>query len=652
MKLKTKVPPGIWHIIATPNKRNSKKNIMLSNKGLPVKKIIKNDPEKISSLFKRHVAMSFFGLAFLVFMGACNSMPNVSNGDDLQNDLTPELTLIDGKGNMSVTVDKGTDSYYTLDIGKAAGDKYPAASVYKGWSVSPVHQMAAEKSSHDGVSLYTTFGEENWKPLNYLLNNKEKFLKENSSLTSNEIQASIWALMVSSDFDLGDVDVTQLPKDMTNGGQPAFDVAKATELVNTVLNNYQGFNYSDASTYAVVLKNSAGSSRMVIENSPYFVTLTDLRDEHGLIVAWDINDLGEIVGGNTHVAADGTLTTMGSMFARAINNNGQVAGNNGKMPVIWESSTGQRTLYSPNGDWIEAHDINIHGQIAGELVTVKLVYEDEEYGDHYDYEFSAFVWDENQDIQLISIDGWANGINDHGHATGVDYTVPNRAFVWSEGAGMKGLGTYSGFSSGRANAINNDGQVVGSVLAANSSNLMASSTTGEKSILSKEMDRLMQATQTKGVYDQSHVVEMLRNATYRSESFPWAIESDVKGKTTGSNIFNTSSFNEVIYSSTYRSEAFIWSEKGGMTGMGTLGGDWSTAWDVNDHGLTVGYSSSAPGKSHAFFWNKELGMVELPSFGGNSLARAINNEGQVVGYSYDEEGRFYPVKWEIKFSAF
>ena len=624
---------------------------MLSNQGLTVKNIIRKDPEKKSSLFRRYVAKSFFGLAFLAFMGACDSMPNVSNGDDQQNDLVPELSLIDGKGNMSVTVEKGTDSYYSLDIGQTAGDKYPSASVYKGWSVSPVHQMDIENSVYDGVSLYTTFGEENWKPLNYLLNNKERFLKESSSLTSNEIQASIWALMVATDFDLNDVDVTQLPKDMTNGGQPAFDIAKTKELVNHVMNSYRGFNYSDSSTYAVVLKNSAGSPRMIIENSPYFVTLTDLRVKHGLIVAWDINDLGEIVGGNTHVAADGTLTTMGSMFARAINNNSQVAGNNGKMPVIWESSTGQRTLYSPNGDWIEAHDINIHGQIAGELVTEKLLYEDEEYGDYYDYEFSAFVWDENQDIQLISQDGWANGINDHSVATGVDYMVSNRAFVWSEGAGMKGLGSYSGFSSGRANAINNDGQVVGSVLATNSSNLMASSTTAGTSSLSKEMDRLMQTTQTKGVYDQSHVVEMLRNATFRSESFPWEKDNDVRGKTSGGNDFNTSSFNEVIYSSTYRSEAFIWSEEGGMTGLGTLGGDWSTAWDVNDHGLTVGYSSSAPGKSHAFFWYKELGMVELPSFGGNSLARAINNEGQVVGYSYDEEGRFYPVKWEIKFSA-
>jgi probable HAF family extracellular repeat protein len=615
-------------------------------------KFIQKEHLKISSFINRRpLSLSFTGLAFLMLIVSCDSMQSVGNETEESNQTVQELTLIDGKGNLSVNVQKGTETYFSLDLGSAEADLYPAATVYSGWCASPSQQINTGNQTHHGVSLFTTFDQEKWKPVNYLLNQKETLLNGDSELTQKEIQAAIWSLMNISDFNLSDINVAQLPEDMKLGGAPSFSVVKAEEIVNHVNNNYRSFEYTEHSTYAVVVKNASGQQRMIIENSPYFVTLTDLRDQYGLIVAWDINDLGEIIGGNTHVAADGTLTTMGSMFARAINNKGQVAGNNGKTPVIWESSTGQRPLYSPDGDWIEAHDINIHGEIAGELVTEKLVYEDEEYGDYYDYEFSAFVWDENQDIKLISQNGWANGINDNGLATGVDYIVPNRAFVWSEGAGMKGLGSYSGFSSGRANAINNDGQVVGSILASNSNSLMASSTTGDKSSLSKEMDRLMQATNAKGVYDLSHVVEMLQNATFRSESFPWAEDSDVRSKSIGSDEFNVNSFSEVIYSSTYRSEAFIWSENGGMTGLGTLGGDWSTAWDVNDHGLTVGYSSSAPGKSHAFFWDKELGMVELPSFGGNSLARAVNNEGQVVGYSYDEEGNFYPVKWEIKFSA-
>ena len=617
-------------------------------------KRIQNDYLKISSFFnKRLLSLSFIGLAFMALIVSCDSMQSVGNETGQVNQTVQELTLIDGKGNLSVTVQKGNESYFTLDLGSAEADLYPAVTVYNGWCASPTQQIKTGNQTHHGVSLFTTFNQEKWKPVNYLLNHKETLLIGDSELTQKEIQAAIWSLMNISDFNLTDINVAHLPEDMKSGGLPTFNVVKTEEIVNHVNNNYRSFEYTENSTYAVVVNNASGQQRMIIENSRYFITVSDLRETYGLTVAWDINDSGEIVGGNTHVAADGTLTTMGSMFARAINNNGQVVGNNGKVPVIWDAVSGQKALHTPNGDWIEAKDINIYGQIVGEFVEEHLLYEDEEYGNYYDYDFSAFIWDENQEVRLINDDGWAQGINDHGSAVGVDYSVQNRAFVWDEQNGTKGLGVYSGFSSGRANAINNDGQVVGSVLVAGNSgnNLMASSTTGNSKQTIREMDRLLQATQTKGVYDQSHVIEMLRSASFKSVGFPWEKDLTINTDKKESDRFEVSSFSDVIYSNTYRSEAFIWDESVGMTGMGTLGGEWSTAWDVNDFGHSVGYSSSEPGISHAFFWYKDLGMIELPSFGGNSLARAINNEGQIVGYSYDSDGNFYPVIWEIKFST-
>ena len=49
-----------------------------------------------------------------------------------------------------------------------------------------------------------------------------------------------------------------------------------------------------------------------------------------MVVAWDVNDQGQIAGGNMFVEADGTSVSMGNIFARSMNNSGQVVGNSGQ----------------------------------------------------------------------------------------------------------------------------------------------------------------------------------------------------------------------------------------------------------------------------------------------------------------------------------
>ena len=69
-----------------------------------------------------------------------------------------------------------------------------------------------------------------------------------------------------------------------------------------------------------------------------------------------------------------------------------------------------------------------------------------------------------------------------------------------------------------------------------------------------------------------------------------------------------------------------------VTELGTLGGGRSNAQAINNRGEVVGFSLTAAGQGHAFLWQSGV-MTDLGTLGGASVATAINEHGQVVGYS-------------------
>lgn len=94
--------------------------------------------------------------------------------------------------------------------------------------------------------------------------------------------------------------------------------------------------------------------------------------------------------------------------------------------------------------------------------------------------------------------------------------------------------------------------------------------------------------------------------------------------------------------------AFIWTATLGMTDLRTLGGNFSAAYDVSADGLVVvGRSSLADNRYHAFRWTQSGDMVDLGTLGGDySEAASVSADGSVVvGQSGLANGNFRAFRW-------
>ena len=95
--------------------------------------------------------------------------------------------------------------------------------------------------------------------------------------------------------------------------------------------------------------------------------------------------------------------------------------------------------------------------------------------------------------------------------------------------------------------------------------------------------------------------------------------------------------------------AFLW-ENGKMRDLGVLGtGNYSLAQFIGPDGRVVGISNVTPdGPNHAFLWEngkmRDLGL--FPEGGTLSHARAINAQGQVVGWADTGEAETHSFLWE------
>ena len=247
----------------------------------------------------------------------------------------------------------------------------------------------------------------------------------------------------------------------------------------------------------------------------------------------------------------------------------------------------------------EANGINNPGQIAGTSSLSESIYP------------HAFLYTPGEGMQdldtLGGVDSLGQALNDVGQVTGYSHAndLVSHAFLSTPGIGMVDIGTLSVLDNSVSVGfgINNAGQVVGS-----------------SSVASSFISHAFLYTPGQGMQD-------LGSLGGTSGSVAYSINN--AGQVVGVSFFNDSV-----------QHAFLYTPGEGMQDLGTLGGTNSRAHDINDIGEIVGYATSAGCcNGHAFLYTPGGGMIDLGVLDGGwlSSAQAINQAGQVVGYSYTRD---------------
>jgi probable HAF family extracellular repeat protein len=287
--------------------------------------------------------------------------------------------------------------------------------------------------------------------------------------------------------------------------------------------------------------------------------------------------------------------------------------------------------------FVGREDITANGKVAGTI-------------DAADGRRHAFLYDGEKMIDLGTLGGLsseAGGLNELGQVVGwVELGDGSIFHTFLYDGTMHDLGTLGGTQSfGRA--INDRGQVTGESLGADGM---------RRAFLYQ--NGVMSALPTPGVHSAGRVINasgvvggIYNDANAFARGFVvGACQCPKDLGTLGGNqtfVFAINDAGQVAGISedpSRRFRAFRY-EDGAMKDLGTLGGDQSTATSINESGWVTGFAATSTGRPHAFVHDGKT-MRDLGTLGGEgSEGTAINAAGQVVGNARTASGEGHAMTW-------
>ena len=231
------------------------------------------------------------------------------------------------------------------------------------------------------------------------------------------------------------------------------------------------------------------------------------------------------------------------------------------------------------------------------------------------------------------------GMNDSGQVVGYSQMSSGytHAFLYTPASGMTDLGAIWGENHSYARGINNSGQVVGAFQSHE-----RYGTISRGFLYTPGMGMTTLATQegrpsyANDISDSGQVTGYYTDTSGYPHVFLYAAGLGVTDTGVGgrpkaiNNLGQVVGNNDVFFNGYWVGfSTFLYAPGSGKTDLTTMG----MPNDINDSGRIVGVFRTNAGQSHAFLYTSGSLRIDLGTLGADSsVARAINNSDQVVGY--------------------
>ncbi|WP_322569782.1 hypothetical protein [Rhodohalobacter sp.] len=109
-------------------------------------------------------------------------------------DPVPNVTKIEGAENVAITVNRGSTSNFNIDIQNVEWNTLISNGEREAYCIAWKDPISSNNAIYDGVGIYSTEDDEQFKDVNRLFTIKDALLKADPEITWREIQVAVWSI--------------------------------------------------------------------------------------------------------------------------------------------------------------------------------------------------------------------------------------------------------------------------------------------------------------------------------------------------------------------------------------------------------------------------------------------------------------------------